>query len=239
VFNLQKQDTLDRFKSNYDFSFILWFYPFSQDPEHLRKADYFDEVAAELRHTPWYFGRAARADLRDNERIKFGEMPVVRMYGIDEAYDYNVTNFSKESLRKFIDDHKFSHVFPLDDVKWNIIHRDLEGSNKVMLLSFVDLNKQEQLSKYVTSLRVLAWDYRISKNYNFQMAYLDLPTYPELAAKYGVHETPALVAVDFRTGKVTQKPEGLELDVRVDTLRWLKDLWAGKEHKLPAKQAKP
>ena len=65
------------------------------DTAHVAKADVYAKVARDYRHTPFYFGQAVRADLRALERVNFAAMPVVRMYGIDEAYDYNVTHFNE------------------------------------------------------------------------------------------------------------------------------------------------
>ena len=225
VFNLGKDKTFNRFKENHDNSFILWFFPMSQDSTHLQKVQLFDKVAREYRHTPFYFGQAVRAELRAAERIPFAAMPVVRMYGIDEAYDYNVTHYSEESLRRFIEDHKFGHVFALDHTQWRVVHRDLKKQKKVLLIAVVDLDDDDQVQKFISHLRVSAWDNRVAENFNFQMAFLDFKMYPELAAEYGVTEAPALLAVDFRSGTHTVAPKGFQPNVRVELTRFMLNVW--------------
>ena len=146
VFNLGKDATFYRFKESHDWSFILWFFPMTQDDSHLEKVALYEKVAKDYRHTPFFFGQAVRAELRATERVPFGSMPVVRMYGIDEAYDYNITHYNEESLRQFIEDHKFGHVFALDHSQWRVVHRDLKKQQKVMLLAVVDIDDKAQVS---------------------------------------------------------------------------------------------
>lgn len=132
-----------KFKADHDHSFIFWFFPHSSDPVTQVTYNVYDKVAREYHHTPFYFGQAISPELRKDERINFGDMPIVRMYGIDEPYDYNVTNFNEETLRTFIEDHKYGHVFALDTAQWRVIHRELAGKPKVLLIAVVDVDDDD------------------------------------------------------------------------------------------------
>jgi hypothetical protein len=62
------------------------------------------------------------------------------------------------------------------------------------------------------------------------MAYLDAKKYPELAKVYGVENTPALVAIDFREHKkVIRAPAAMDPGSRKDLLRWTMELWMKRE----------
>ena len=77
----------------------------------------------------------------------------------------------------------------------------------------------------MSHLRVAAWDNRVAGNFDFQMTFVDWKTYPELAAQYGVTEAPALVAVDFRSGKHTIAPADFKPEVRVELTRFMLNIW--------------
>mmetsp|Transcript_13233 Transcript_13233/g.24792 ORF Transcript_13233/g.24792 Transcript_13233/m.24792 type:complete len:367 (-) Transcript_13233:1992-3092(-) len=193
VLQLQRREVFDRFKKIYDLSFMLWFYPNEFEDSWRHTAAIYDKIALEYRSSHIRFGRAARVEFRDEEGIDIGDLPCVKQYGLDEAYEYSVKHFTEDSLREFVELYKYSMLTPLTKSIWKEFSRDTK--DKVAVITFIDMNESEQVVKYYNNLKAISWDLRTNKDFKYQLAYVDTTTEKGLPDLLGVKTFPSLIAI--------------------------------------------
>lgn len=192
VLQLQRREVFDRFKKVYEMSFLLWFYPNDFEDSWKIPAAIYDKVAQSYRSSHLFFARAAREEYRIEEGVQLDDMPIVKQYGLDEAYEFSVKHFTEESLREFIENYKYTMFTPLSRSIWKEFIRDC--NDKVVVIAFIDPDNSAQLLKYYNNLKSIGWDLRTNKDFKYQLAYVDTVKYPDLAGRLGITTTPALVA---------------------------------------------
>jgi hypothetical protein len=207
VLQLQRREVFDRFKRVYDMSFMMWFYPNEFEDSWKEVGQTFDKVALDYRTSHIYFGRAARVEYREEEGIEFNDLPIVKQYGVDEAYEYSVPHFTESSLREFVENYKYTMLTTLTQSLWKEFVKNTQ--DKVVVIALIDTASPEQVVKYYNNLKAIGWDLRTHKNFEYQLAYVDVVKEAALPELLGVTSVPALVAV--------QQGTVYSLDIQLDS----------------------
>ena len=126
-YNLQRRQVFDNFKTKYDFSFMAWYFPLVPDQDHITKGELLGSLARDYWHRPFYFAQAAETSLRESEGIRFSELPLVKQCGNDEVFGFSITAFDENSLREFIEDHKWGLMPSLNMSLWKAVHKDCQS----------------------------------------------------------------------------------------------------------------
>lgn len=203
VLILHRWEKYNKFRKMHLISFMCFYFAETYNKDHLKRVDTFRKLAEEYRHTKVWFAETARREIRDYDAVAFNQLPMIKQFGMDEPYSYNITFFNETSLRNFVEEHKFSMLLPLNNSYWNILHREMEEKKKVLNIAFVDSKNVTHMNYYANNLKMISWDHRAKKDYRFQSAYLDILKYPSLAAQYKVHSAPTIVSIDFRDANRT------------------------------------
>ncbi|CAG9324053.1 unnamed protein product [Blepharisma stoltei] len=186
-----------KFKS----AFMLWTFPEFLSGVRKPQDIEFEQLAREMHHTHTYFGKSQAEGLFQHARVEWTELPAVKQHGIDDAYDYNITNFDRDSLRDFVEKYKYGMVFNFTRSIEKEVMPWLKG--KLFALAAIDLNNQTQTGRYVGHMRALAWGLRKAKDFRFQFSYLDINIFPDIAEKFKAYEHPQLILVDYRRANST------------------------------------
>lgn len=181
---------------DYPFSFVYYGYPEAFGTKDSDKRRAFEQIAKEHQNSHIYFGETRADKVCKLMRVEFRNVPIVKQHGLDEPYDYNVTHFDAEKLEKFIDNHKYAMVTPLTR---SVVKEFIPWlGNRLLALAIVDRSNNTQTGKYVGHMRSLAWDLRREQQFNYQFAFLDINTHPDLAQKFNASFAPQLIIVDYR-----------------------------------------
>ena len=233
-YNLQRRQVFDNFKTKYDFSFMAWYFPLVPDQDHITKGELLGSLARDYWHRPFYFAQAAETSLRESEGIRFSELPLVKQCGNDEVFGFSITAFDENSLREFIEDHKWGLMPSLNMSLWKAVHKDCQSREKVLILVFHSASNYTHYSEYVNNLRLLYWDMRKHGDFRFQFASVDIDKYGDLVRTYGVREIPAIVAVDWSQNRSQVTHLTFDPASKLDTLKALWRLWDGETAPRPS-----
>lgn len=195
MYTLQKQATFMNFQ-RYPSSFMLWYYPETSDPEHLRKVQVVEEVALKYHPFPVYFAKAFDVEMRKKEDIQFQDLPILKRSGTDQAFDFNLTDLTPPSVLSFIETYKWGLMPYLNTSLWTQIHLDCK--EKILILIFVHESNYTHRSEWVYNMKIAQWNKWKGKDFRWQMAAVDVETMQELGNRYEIDQVPAILAVDQR-----------------------------------------
>lgn len=230
LYTLQRPATFLNFQQ-YANSFLLWYYPESSDPEHLRKAALVEQAATLYHHTPFYFAQAFDALLREQEDIHFQDLPLFKRYGSDQAFDFNLTHITQASLQAFVEQYKWGLMPYLNASLWRVIHRD--SAEKVLILVFVQGSNYTQSNQFVYSMKMAQWAKWKAGDFRWQMAAIDVEATPALSTMYELDQVPAILSVDQRNQSLKLGYGYFNPENKAEIERFLQTAQAGK--RLPRK----
>lgn len=225
LYTLQRPSTFLNFQQ-YANSFLLWYYPESSDPGHLRKAALVEKIAAQYHHSPFYFAQAFDAELREKEDIHFKDLPLFKRYGTDQAFDFNITDIVEGSLSTFVERFKWGLMPSLNTSLWHAIHRDC--TEKVLILVFVQGSNYTQYNNFVYSMKMAQWAKWKMGDFRWQMAVIDVETMPALEKIYELDQIPAILSVDQRNSSLKLGYGYFNPDNKAEIERFLQTVLAGK-----------
>jgi len=225
LYTLQRPATFLNFQQ-YANSFLLWYYPESSDPAHLRKAALVEQIATQYHHSPFYFAQAFDAQLREQEDIHFQDLPLFKRYGTDQAFDFNLTQITEVSLGTFVERYKWGLMPYLNTSLWQAIHRD--STEKVLVLVFVQGSNYTQYNQFVYSMKMAQWAKWKAGDFRWQMAAVDVESVPALSSLYDLDQIPAILAVDQRNNSLKLGYGYFNPENKGETERFLQAVQAGK-----------
>lgn len=180
VISIQTEKALEKFKE-FDMGFIL----FHNNQTDL---DFFVKSIEKYQTTPLYFAEISENSLITHEKIS--ELPMVRLYGLDGSMRFSSNN----DVISFIELYKCPLLLPLTESEW--AESCLQG--KIAVVSFINKKRKGNWNVYAGQLKIYGEELREHGKFYYQMAYVDVKTYPKALEMYKIPIVPCVIIVDNR-----------------------------------------